>query len=136
MEIKIPDIQAQQKFIFEEATKEAIAALEANLKAPRIEPQSEIDESQYSNKHLLREKQGWEPPSPDIVAAYFRHFQKHFPEFDTDQKLADLLGISSNRRIREFKSGEAKVPYGVWRRFLVLTGRAPQEIIPVMAFMG
>jgi hypothetical protein len=136
MEIKIPDIKAQQTYIFEEATKEAIAALEANLKAPRIEPQTEIDESQYSNKHLLREKQGWEPPSADIVAAYFRHFQKHFPEFDTDQKLADLLGISSNRRIREFKSGEAKVPYGVWRRFLVLTGRAPQEIISVMAFMG
>ncbi|KPY67013.1 Uncharacterized protein ALO94_05204, partial [Pseudomonas syringae pv. spinaceae] len=31
---------------------------------------------------------------------------------------------------------DRKVPYGVWRHFLVLTGRAPQDIIPVLAFMA
>lgn len=37
--------------------------------------------------------------------------------------------------IGAFKDGSKALPYGVWRRFLVLTGRVPQEIIPVLAFM-
>lgn len=135
MKIELPSISEQQKLIFEESTKEAIRQLKANLKAPVIEPQSEIDESQYSNKHLLTEPD-YEPPHQDVVGAYFRHFQAHFPDYDTDKKLADLLGLSGDRRVRAFKQGEKTVPYGVWRKFLVLTGRAPQEVVPVMAFMG
>lgn len=77
----------------------------------------------------------WEAPSPDVIGAYFRHFQEAFPEYGTDGKLAALLGISSDRRIREYKQGRQKMPYGIWRRFLVLTGRVPQDIIPVLAFM-
>ncbi|MEA5720371.1 hypothetical protein ONQ97_25970, partial [Salmonella enterica subsp. enterica serovar Virginia] len=40
-------------------------------------------------------------------------------------KLGILLGLTGNtdRRIRSFRNGERPVPYGVWRRFLIITGR-------------
>ena len=136
MKIDIPDIKQQQKAIFEESTKAAIKQLKENLKAPVIESQSEIEESQYSNAHLLTESQGFESPHPDIVGAYFRHFQQHFPEYGTDKRLSVLLGVNSDRRIRAFKDGSRKCPYGIWRKFLIITGRAPQEIIQVKAFMA
>lgn len=135
MNISLPSIQEQQRIVLEQATKEAIAQLKQNLKAPVLHPKQEIDEGMYSRNHLLREGEGWEPPAPEVVRAYFKYFQEHFPEYDTDKKLAKLLGVSSDRRIREMKEGK-KPAYGVWRKFLVLTGRAPQEIIPVLAFMG
>lgn len=136
IEIPLPSIEDQQKLIFEAATMAAIDQLKANLGAPRYPGQTEIDENAHGRTHLLREHEGWEAPSPDLVGAYFRHFQSHFPEYGTDGKLATLLGVSSDRRVRDYKQGARKVPYGVWRRFLVLTGRAPQDIIPVLAFMA
>ncbi|WP_055137500.1 hypothetical protein [Pseudomonas corrugata] len=136
MVIDLPDIAAQQAVIFQEGTKAAIAQLKANLDAPRLAPQTEVDENQYPRTHLLREREGWEAPHPDIIGAYFRHFQANFKEFGTDAKLADLLGLSTNRRVRAFKEGSTPVPYGVWRHFLVMTGRVPQDVIPVLAFMG
>lgn len=136
MVIELPDIATQQAMIFEEGTKAAIAQLKANLDAPRVSPQTEVDESQYPRTHLLREREGWEPPHPDVIGAYFRHFQSHFKEYGTDAKLADLLGLSTNRRVRAFKEGSTPVPYGVWRHFLVMTGRVPQDVIPVLAFMA
>lgn len=136
MKISLPSISEQQQVIFEEATKEAIATLKENLKAQHFPPQDEVDEDQYSRAHLLREHEGWEPPHKDIVAAYFGHLQKHFPEYGTDKKLAALLGVSSDRRVREFKSGDRKVPYGIWRRFLILTGRAPQDVLAILGYMA
>lgn len=139
MRIELPDIAAQQEMVFQSGTKAAIDQLNANLRAPRLPPQCEIDEQNYSSKHLLRESEGWEAPHPDIIGAYFRHFQANFAEFNTDGKLGALLGlrgVSADRRIRSFKEGSTPIPYGVWRRFLVLTGRVPQEVIPVLAFMG
>ena len=136
MVIELPDIATQQALIFEEGTKAAIAQLTANLSAPRVQPQTEIDENQYPRTHLLREREGWEPPHPDIIGAYFRHFQANFKEYGTDAKLAELLGLSTNRRVRAFKEGSTPVPYGVWRHFLALTGRVPQDVVPVLAFMG
>lgn len=135
MKIELPSIKDQQAAVLELATKEAIAQLNANLNAPRIEDQPELDESAYSRSHLLRESEGWEAPHPDVVAAYFRHFQKHFSDYNTDKKLAALLGLSGDRRVREFKEGGRKVPYGIWRKFLVMTGRAPQDVLPVLAVM-
>jgi len=134
MKIRMPGIREQQRFVLEEATKEAIAQLQENLKAPVFDVALDVDESQFPDTHLLREREGWGPPDPAIVRAYFSQFQSVFNEYDTDKKLAGLLGLSSDRRVREFKNGDYKVPYGIWRRFLVLTGRAPQEIIPVMCF--
>ncbi len=136
MNIELPNIAEQQKFIHEQSTKEAIKQLKSNLNAPTLPGQTEIDESLYSNDHLLREHEGWKAPEPDVVGAYFRHFQLHFDEYSTDKKLAHLLGLSSDRRIREFKQGIRKTPFGVWRKFLILTGRAPQDVIPVLAFMA
>ena len=136
MHLEIPSIRAQQKLIFEQSTKEAIKQLKDNLNAPEIAPQSELDETQYSAAHLLTQAQGFEAPHADIVGAYFRHFQAHFEQYNTDKKLAVLLGLSSDRRVREFKQGTRKVPYDVWRKFLVITGRVPQDVIPVLAFMA
>lgn len=136
MHIDLPPIGEQLELVFERATKAGISQLKNNLKAPRLPAQTEVDESQYPRTHLLREVDGWEPPASDIVAAYFRHFQAHFPQYGTDSKLAALLGLSSDRRVRAFKEGSKVIPYGVWRRFLVLTGRVPQDILPVLAFMG
>lgn len=138
MKIDLPSIEDQQELIFQEATKEAISQLEANLNVPRYPVQDLVDESLYPRTHLLRENEGWEAPAPEIVKAYFRHFQNHFSEYGTDVKLAVLLGMvggGNDRRIRAFKDGSKKTPYGVWRRFLVLTGRVPQEIIPVLGIM-
>lgn len=136
IDIPMPSVAEQQEVIFQAATEEGIKQLKANLNAPRLPGQTELDENLYSRTHLLREQEGWEPPSPDIVGAYFRHFQGCFPEHGTDGKLARLLGLSSDRRVRDYKQGVRKVPYGVWRHFLVLTGRAPQDIVPVLAFMA
>lgn len=136
MKIELPDIATQQAMVFEEATMEAIAQLNANLNAPRLPGQVEVDEDAYPRTHLLRQHEGWEHPDPAIIGAYFRHFQSNFEEYNTDEKLADLLGLSTNRRIRAFKDGSKKVPYGVWRHFLVMTGRVPQDVIPVLAFMA
>lgn len=136
MKIQLPSIKQQQQIIFEESTKAAIEQLKKNLKAPVIPGQTEIDENDYPRTHLLRKDEGWEAPHPDVIGAYFRHFQSNFPEYGTDGKLAALLGLTGDRRVREYKSGFVKIPYGVWRHFLVITGRAPQEIIEVKAFMG
>lgn len=136
MEINLPALNEQQRIIFEKSTQEAISTLQQNLMAPVLPGQSEINESDYCNKHLLRKHEGFEAPHPDIVGAYFRHFQGHFNEYSSDKKLAELLGLSSDRRIREFKQGKYKVPYEIWRHFLVLTGRAPQDVVKVFGFMG
>ncbi|AVG16354.1 hypothetical protein CFN79_11120 [Chromobacterium vaccinii] len=134
MKIPLPSIADQQQFINEQATRQAIATLEENLKAPKLPPQDEIDENQYSRSHLLREGEGWEPPHHDIVCAYFSHLQKHFPQFNSDNTLGELLGTSGHR-IREFKQGR-KMSYGIWRKLLVITGRAPQDVLKVIGRMG
>jgi uncharacterized membrane-anchored protein len=135
MEIKIPSIEAQKRFIFEQGTKEAIRQLEQNLNAPVVQDLA-IDESQYSTEHLLPEGR-WKPPHPDIANAYIEQFKRHSP-YQTDKALAEWLGMRGNnaeRRIRAYRDGSDSPPYGVWRKLLVATGRVPQEIIPVIAFM-
>lgn len=135
MEIKVPSIQDQQRFIFEQATRENIRQLEENLNAPVIEDLG-LDESQYSNEHLLPENR-WQPPHPDIVYAYIEQFKQH-SEYKSDKAVAQWLGMrgkNAERNLRAFKTGESKPPYGIWRRLLVATGRVPQEIVPVVAFM-
>lgn len=137
MEIKLPGLREQQKIVeIKNGIEKAAAAILKNLSAPDYPSQSEIDETQHSNSHLLAEFDGWEPPHPDIIGAYFRQFQTVFPEYGSDAKLAKLLGLSSDRRIREYKQGVSKPPYGVWRKFLVMTGRAVQEPILVLGFFG
>lgn len=136
IEIPLPSITEQQAIIFREATAAAILQLRANLDAPVLPGLKVIDEKFDDHTHMLRESEGWVAPSKDLMDAYFKHFQKAFPEYGTDAKLAKLLGLSSDRRVREYKQGKSKIPYGVWRRFLVLTGRVPQDVLPILAFMA
>ena len=35
-------------------------------------------------------------------------------------------------KVSKYRNGEKPIPYGVWRKFLVITGRVKQEIYPVM----
>lgn len=98
-----------------------------------------FDASQYGTAHLATQDSGWLPPHADLVHAWFEQFKHHFPGYGTDEKLAHLLGLRAknvDRRIRAFKNGDQPIPYGLWRRFLVLTGRVNQEIIPVMGFFA
>ncbi|GAB6264260.1 hypothetical protein [Photobacterium sp. R1] len=135
MKFIVPSLAEQQRVIVEKGTQEAIKKLNENLFAPVLPPQKEVNESDYSRAHLLDNRR-YQSPHPDIIGAYFRHFQAHFPEYKADESLAKLLGVSSGRRIREWKQGKYKVPYEIWDRFLVMTGRKPQDVIKVFAFMG
>ncbi|MGM7284737.1 hypothetical protein ABRY74_23105 [Pseudomonas guariconensis] len=137
MKIALPDIATQQLIAFQEGTEAGIRQLQANLNAPRLAPP--VVPADADNAHLLRKHEGWIAPNRELVKVYFKHFQANFPEYGTDGKLAKLLGLSGkagDRRIREYKEGTAPVPYGVWREFLVITGRVPQDIIPVLAIVG
>ena len=131
MNIYLPSIADQQLMVFLASQKEAIEAMKVNLEAQVVTAPLAVDESAYPRTHLLREREGWEPPHKDLVAAYFQQFKELFG-YGSDKEMADALGLSSDRRVREFKQGKIPVPYGVWRRFLVMTGRAPQEVIPVL----
>lgn len=135
MKIELPSIQQQQRFIFEQATAQAITQLQQNLQAPVIDD-LELDESQYSREHLLTEDR-WQPPHPELVYAYIEQFKRHSP-YSSDKAVAEFLGLrgtNAERRLRAYKSGKETPPYGVWRKLLVATGRVPQEIVPVIAFM-
>jgi hypothetical protein len=131
MKIELPGIAEQQLFVFKAAQQEAIEAMKENSEAKVMAAPLSVDECAYPRTHLLREREGWEPPHKDLVAAYFDQFKGLFG-YGSDKEMADLLRLSSDRRVREFKQGKSSVPYGVWRRFLVMTGRAPQEVIPVL----
>ena len=136
MKIKVPKMAAQQRFIFEVATKAGIDQLEKNLQAPVIED-LELDERDYDNSHLLTEDR-WKPPHPDIVFAYIEQLKRN-SEYKTDKEIVRWLGLKGNnaeRRLRAYRNGDDKPPYGIWRKILVATGRVPQEIEPVIAFMG
>jgi len=44
--------------------------------------------------------------------------------------------VTSDRRVREFKNGARKVPYGIWRKFLVITGHVPQDVLTVLGYLA
>jgi len=134
--IELPNIRAQRRFIFEGKTKENKRALTTNLNAPIVSDLT-INESEYSTAHLNNQDQ-WEAPDAEIIKAYISQFKNH-TEYKTDQKIAEflgILGVNANRRIRAYKNGSEKPPYGIWRKLLVATGRVNQEIIPVVAFFS
>ena len=134
MEIKIPGMEEQKRFVFEQATTAAIEQLQQNLQAPVIKD-LELDESQYSNEHLLSEDR-WQPPHPDIVYAYVEQFKKH-SSYTSDKAIAEwmgLKGLNGKRRLQAYKTGKESPPFGIWRRLLVATGRVPQEIMLVLGF--
>lgn len=136
MNIELPPLAEQRRIVFAKKVEKSCEALRKNLEAPQISEPVAVDISAYGDRHLRTEEEGWEAPAPELVYALFEQFKAAFEAYDSDRKLAELLGLqtSGDRRIRTFKNGERQIPYGVWRRFLVLTGRVNQEIIPVMGF--
>lgn len=74
-----------------------------------------------------------------IGSVWLKQFTLTFPEYRSDEKIAHLLSLHSKiggRRIRAFRNGDQPIPYGLWRRFLELTGRVNQEITPVLGFFA
>lgn len=130
-EIDMPDLKTQKAII---AVRQACDQLERNLLAAHI-PGPDFDYRQYDQSHLKAENEGWTPPAAEVVNAWFEHFKSAFPDYSSDKKLGQLLGLTGNadRRMRSFRSGERPVPYGIWRKFLIMTGRVSQEIISVLA---
>ncbi|EEE2004497.1 hypothetical protein CI266_004931 [Salmonella enterica subsp. enterica serovar Kotte] len=138
IEIALPDIYEQHRIVYADRVEKACTQLRDNLAAPRKRVHCSVNPADYGTAHMALENEGWQPPAAILVEAWFLQFMDAFPEYGTDKKLAELLGLtgsSNDRRIRSFRKGERPVPYGVWRRFLVITGRVNQEILPVMAFI-
>lgn len=134
LKIDLPPLADQRRAVYESKTEEACRALRANLNAPVYSAPAGADVDTYSSAHLKTESEGWQPPDPAIVDAWFRQFQDALPDYSSDEKLGALLGISRTHSIREWRKGTKPVPYGIWRRFLVVTGRVVQEITPVLGF--
>jgi hypothetical protein len=134
LKIDLPSLPDQRRVVYEHQISSACDALRANLNAPVVSATAGVDAGAYSCAHLKTESEGWQPPEPAIVDAWFRQFQNALPDYDSDEKLGALLGITRTHSIREWRNGTKPVPYGIWRRFLIMTGRVVQEITPVMAF--
>ncbi|WP_411387164.1 hypothetical protein [Pseudomonas sp. MPB03] len=98
MSDNLPSITEKQAFVFEAAMQAGVAHLPCNLEAQRLPGQTEVDESQHSRPILLTGQEEREPPHRDLIGAYFRHLRRIFPTYNTDAKLATLLGLSSDRR--------------------------------------
>jgi len=133
--IELPDINEQRLTLLRRGAEKGCEILRLNLEAPHYGSARDFNAETFGDKHLRTENEGWEAPVPELVNAWFGQFQATFTEYASEAKLGALLGLNgkqADRRIRAFKSGEISVPYGIWRRFLVITGRASQEIIPVL----
>ncbi|HEN3452045.1 TPA: hypothetical protein U5D73_004559 [Yersinia enterocolitica] len=133
--IDLPDMNQQRLLLLRDGAERGREALRQNLNAPHFPAVPHLDVAAFGDKHLRTESEGWEAPVPELVNAWFSQFQETFQDYASEPKLAALLGLQGkqgDRRIRAFKSGDMPVPYGIWRHFLVITGRVSQEIIPVM----
>lgn len=135
IEIEVPNIKEQQLTILKDGVLKGIDQLERNLSAPIIENEKDYKKPYFKDTIFSTIEEGYTPPPPELIDLWFNQFKDQYSEFNTDEKLAKLLGIYSkgaDRRIRSFRKGEKEIPYGIWRRFLVITGRVPQEIYKVI----
>lgn len=133
--IEIPSPDVQRIELFEKGINEAVSALRKNLKAAPYPKAENVDYSALDSRYFVTVEQGWIAPPAELVNAWFEQFKATFPQYGVDKSLAALLGLhthGANRRIREYRNGEKPIPYGIWRRFLVITGRVTQEIYPVL----
>lgn len=128
--IELPSLDKQRMVVFELATKEGISLLESNLAVEAVNSPIFFDESKYSDAHLLTKDKGWQPPDVEIVCYYLDQLKSHDSKY-TGKFVANLLGIG-DRRLREYKQGKHKFPYDTWRKLLIVTGRVPQFIEPVL----
>lgn len=132
-EIQLPSIEDQAKTVALLRANEVLTFIKSKTEQKAIELPLSVKESDYPNSHLLPEDRGYEPPHHELVAAYFEQL-KAFDKKYTNSGVATLLGLADGRSIRRYTSGEKKVPYDVWRRFLIATGRAPIDIPNIIGF--
>lgn len=134
----LPGLNDQAKFVALARAKEIYQAIETLCQQPSIDTPlllngEPVSESDYPVTHLLDKSDGYEPPHPDLVKAYFDQLKAYDSQY-TEAGIAKLLGLSNGRAIRGFKSGDRPVPFAVWRRFLVATGRAAIEMPALVGF--
>lgn len=131
--VPMVSLAEQRRFVFEQSNKIAIKQLNDNANAPIAEALIDFNEQDYSHTHLLEKQAGYEPPHEDLVKYYCDQL-KAFDSSYTQKEIArEILGIN-DRRLREYIQGKHKVPFELWRKILIATGRAPQEIQPVIAY--
>lgn len=134
----LPGLNDQAKFVAMQRAKELASAVselcqQEAINIPLTLDGKPISENDYPKSHLLEKEKGWEPPHPELVRAYFEQLKAYDSKY-SENGIAELLDLSSGRAVRNFKSGERPVPYAVWRKFLVATGRAPIEIPKMIGF--
>lgn len=133
--IPLPSMEAQRLMILEMDTEKAISTLKRNLLGVHYPKAEGVDYARIDARVFLTLDQGWVPPQPELVNAWFNQVKFSFKEYQSDAKLGYLLGLQGNsadRRIRAYRKGDEAVPYGIWRAFLELTGRVTPEIKPVL----
>lgn len=133
--IPLPSIHTQRLMILEMDTEQAILTLKSNLSGQHFPKVDSVDYASLDERVFLTQDQGWIAPPHDLVDAWFNQVKEIFPEYRSDAKLGSLLGLhggSADRRIRAYRNGDEAIPYGIWRKFLELTGRVIPEIKPVL----
>jgi len=133
--IDLPGLDEQQSFILEQETQQAIDTLKNNLLAERYPKSRMVDYGSIDPRVYLSQERGWQPPPPELIDAWFTQVKSLFTDYSSDEKLGNLLGIhgkNGGRRIRAYRNGDEVIPYGVWRKFLELTGRVAPDIRPVL----
>lgn len=136
-EITVPlvSVDNQRQIILEIETEKSIATLKSNLLGKKFPKVSGVDYSSLDERIFLTQEQGWVAPPSDIVDAWFSQVKSLFSEYGTDEKLGKLLGVQGanvDRRIRAYRNGNETIPYGIWRKFLVLTGRVVPHVPAVI----
>lgn len=133
--ISLPSLSDQRFSILQNATEKAIADLRRNLFAERFPRADGVNYSSIDERVFLTQEQGWVPPSPELINAWFEQVKELFDDYSSDAKLGTLLGLNGkhpDRRIRAYRKGDEEIPYGIWRNFLELTGRVVPDIRPVL----
>lgn len=135
IEIDMPDMGQQRQMVLDIETNEAIEKLRKNLQAAHYPRCEDVDYSTIDSRVFNTLEEGWIAPNAELVDAWFNQFKSTFKEYKSDEKLGYLLGLrgqSADRRIRAYRKGGETIPYGIWRNFLVITGRVVQEIPTVL----
>lgn len=133
--LPLPSLDEQRLMVLNADTEQAIFILNENLNANTFPPADGIDYASLDPRIFNTLEQGWIAPSPEVINAWFNQVKGLFSEYSSDGKLGALLGLQGNsadRRIRAYRNGAETIPYGIWRKFLELTGRAVVDVRPVL----
>lgn len=135
IEIALPSMKAQRLMILEKDTEIAVTTLKSNLLGVEFPKADGVNYSAIDARVFLTVEQGWVAPDHELVNAWFNQVKDNFSDYRTDAKLGNLLGLhggGADRRIRAYRNGDETIPYGIWRKFLELTGRVVPEVKPVL----